>query len=252
MARADFLGTEFGPDRLEAGVTTMRRCVSMLLARNGFTHEKFVEFSKWCNPWGQGWLSTSQVSYLRTGKLDKAGPKTLDALGQINLRLAEAAGDKSPIVQELPDFSDTRIPVKLPEQPFFLRHPISFEPLDTGGLYLIWIGRLRPEGLDQDHISDMEARKLSTHISQIVQAWARDHQLMLSEAIDVAINFYSVTDKKRQQKPKEVIFGFSSYTGEELVEELMNLGQMLGALDGDGPIKPEDVRDRLYDLPRMA
>lgn len=123
MARKDFCGTEYGPDRLEQGIKTFSRSVAMLLARNGFTHEKFVEFSKWCNPWGSTWLSTSQVSYLRTGKLDKAGPKTLDALGQINLRLAEAAGNKSPIVKALPDFGSA--PLALPDEPFFLRHPES-------------------------------------------------------------------------------------------------------------------------------
>jgi hypothetical protein len=246
MSRSDFIGSEYGSQRLANGITTFSQALKMLLGRNNLTHEELVALSRWANPWGQTWLSTSQISYLRTGVLKKAGPQTLDALGQVNLRLAEAAGCQ---VDGLPDFGSMPSEVR-PEYPWYLRQPNTHEPLDTGGLYLIWIGRLRPDGLDEGHISDMEARRLSGNLERIVQGWARDQRLTLNEALDVATAAHGATDKRRQQKLKAVICGFEVYSGDEFTEELPAFGAMLGAMDNVDPLAPTEVRTRLYKLPK--
>lgn len=251
MARADYVGSEYGLDRLAAGIQTTSKAIRMLLYRNDLTHNEMVQLCRWSNPWGETWLSTSQVSYLRTAGLKKAGPQTMDALGQLNLRLAQAAGDKSPLVLELPDFGPMPPKPRLPEEPFFLRHPQSREPLDVGGLFQMWVGRLIPEGLEADgHISDMEARRLSAVVSQIVQAWARDNRLTIGQALERAVEFYDVDDSRRENRLKSVVVGFEVFLGEELSEELADLGKLLGGLDGSGPIAPGDVRERLYRSPK--
>jgi len=251
MAREDFIGAEHGADRLAGGIVTFSKAIRMLLARNSLTHEQMVMLSRWCNPWGITWLSTSQISYLRTGQLKKAGPQTMDALGQVNLRLAQAAGDRCATVQGLPDFGPIPPSISLPREPFCLRHPQSREPLDAGGLYMVWLGWIKPEGLaDDSHISDMEARRLSANIGRIVQAWARDQRMTISEAMDAALDAYGVDDEFRRRRLKAVVVGFEVFTGEDLIEELEPLGEMLGNLDGDGPIEPGHVRERLYRLPR--
>jgi hypothetical protein len=250
MTRSDYASSEYGLDRLAGGIVVFSRAVRMLLARNGLTHEQLVKLSQWCNPWGLTWLSTSQVSYLRTGQLRKAGPQTLDALGQINLRLAQAAGASSAAVADLPTFGPIPSTLGLPEEPFFLRHPVSHEPLDAGGLYLVWIGRLQPECLEEGHISDMEARRLSGNLSRIVQGWARDRKLTIAQALEQALTAYGVVEEGRRQRLKSVVVGFEVFSGSDLDQELPALGAMLGALDGDGPIDPADVRERLYRLPR--
>lgn len=246
MSRLDFVGPEFGIDRLNAGVQTTSKAIRMILSRNNMTHEEFVQFSKWCNPWGETWLSTSQVSYLRTATLKKAGPQTLDAFAQCNLRLAEAAGDRSPIIQGLPDFGPLPPRLKLPPEPFYLRHPESREPLEVGGLYCMYVGRLVPEGLEDGHISDMEARRLSANISSIVQVWARNRKLTFSEAVNKATEAYDVDEKRRNNRLKAVIAGLEVFSGEDLVQELDDIGKMLGVLDGDGAIPADKVRERLY------
>jgi len=250
VARSDYAGTEHGLDRLASGIVMFSRGVRMLLARNNLTHEQLVKVSQWANPWGMTWLSTSQVSYLRTGQLKKAGPQTIDALGQLNLRLAQAAGVSCPAVAELPDFGPIPGTLGLPEEPFYLRHPVSHEPLDAGGLYLVWLGRLVPEAMDEGHISDMEGRRLSGNLSRIVQAWARDRKLTIAQALEQALTAYGVVEEGRRQRLRAVVVGFEVFSGEDLDRELPALGAMLGALDGDGPIDPADVRERLYRLPR--
>ncbi|MFO0003458.1 MAG: hypothetical protein ACK559_20240, partial [bacterium] len=111
--------------------------------------------------------------------------------------------------------------------------------------------RLVPEGLEADgHISDMEARKLSAVISSIVQGWARDKNLAIGQAMDRALAFYEVDEKRRQNRLKAVVVGFEVFTGEELSEELADLGKLLGGLDGSGPIAAGDVRERLYRSPK--
>lgn len=257
MARSDYVGSEYGLERLSSGIQTFSRAVRMLLARNNLTHEQMVKLSQWANPWGMTWLSTSQISYLRTGQLKKAGPQTIDALGQVNLRLAQAAGAKGPLIDQLYDFGPIPTSLGLPEEPFYLRQPGAPGqdpiPLDAGGLYLAWIGRLQPEGLDEGHISDMEARRLSGNLSRIVQAWARDCQLTIAEAIDRALVAYGALEESKRQKLKTVVVGFDVYTGEDLVQELPSLGAMLGTLvDNNGPIPAGDVRERLYRLPRES
>lgn len=249
MSRQNFAGSEYGLDRLAGGIRIFSKSIRMLLSRNELTHEELVALSKWCNPWGETWLSTSQVSYLRTGSLKKAGPQTIDALGQINLRLAEAADDTSPIVKALPSFG--KLPFKLPQDIFYLRHPESHEPLDAGGLYLVWIGRLIPEGLDHDgHISDMEARRLSHNISRVVQGWARDNRLTLSAAMDHILTAYGAPEENRRKMLRCVVAGLEVYSGDELTDELPSIGKVLSALDGNVEILPGDVRERLYKLPR--
>jgi hypothetical protein len=59
-----------------------------------------------------------------------------------------------------------------------------------------------------------------------------------------------VTEERRRQRLRSVVVGFEVYSGGDLDQELPVLGAMLGALDGDGPIDPADVRERLYRLPR--
>jgi len=250
MPREDFATPEHGQERIDRGVLTFSRALRMLLSRNGLTHEQLSKLSQWCNPWGLTWISTSQISYLRTAATQKVGPKTIDALGQVNLRLAEAAGDRSPVVLALPPFGRIPSEFELPEQPYYLRHPESAEPLDAGGLYLIWIGRLMPADLEDGHISDMEARRLSANLSRIVQSWARDSRLTISEALERAMESYPVEEERRRAKLKAVAVGFEVYDGAQLGEELPALGELLGQLDGDGAIDPSDVRERLYRLPR--
>lgn len=249
MARADYSGTEHGADRLAKGVQVMAKSIRMLLANNDLTHERLVKLSQWCNPWGLSWLSTSQISYLRTGTTQKVGPATIDALGQINLRLAEAAGATGPLILELPPFGPIPATLGLPAQPFYLRHPLSGEPIDAGGLYLIWLGRLAPEGLADGHVSDMEARRLSANLARLTQGWARDHRLTLSQALERLLRAYGIDDERRQRRLKEVVVGLAEFTGEELGEELPALGAMLGAMDDQEPIEAGDVRARLYRLP---
>lgn len=225
----------------------------MLLSRNNLTHEQMVKLSQWANPWGSTWLSTSQISYLRTGTLSKAGPRTIDALGQINLRLGQAAGATSPEVLQLPDFGPIPESFGLPREPFYLRHPKTRDPLDAGGIYLTWLGRLVPEGLGgEEPISDMEARRLSGNLSRIIQAWARERRLTIAEALEQLLEVYPVTDEARRQRLRMVAVGFENYTGYSLQEELPALGEMLGVLvDGKGEaIDVAGVRERLYQLPK--
>ena len=251
MARADWIGPEHGADRLARGIATFSKAIRMLLAQNQLTHEQMVKLSQWANPWGMTWLSTSQVSYLRTGQTKKIGPHTVDALAQINLRLAEAGGVTVPRDEEDPLHDFGPAPEGLiPDEPFWLKHPRTGDPLNAGDLFMVWIGRLTPQGLDDGHISDMEARRLSANIGRIVQAWARDNKMTIGKAMNEAVRFYGDHGERRQQRLRAVIVGFEVFSGEDLTEELPALGEMLGRLDGDGAIDANHVRERLYRLPR--
>ena len=91
---------------------------------------------------------------------------------------------------------------------------------------------------------------LSANLSRIVQAWARDRKQTIGEAMERALTAYGVVEEKRRQRLKMVVVGFETFTGADRDQELPALGAMLGALDGHEAVGPNDVRERLYRLPR--
>jgi hypothetical protein len=90
---------------------------------------------------------------------------------------------------------------------------------------MVWLGRLLPEDMDGDgHISDMEAKKLSANFSRIIQGWARDRRLTLTDAMARVLENYDSGDDIRQKTLKSVIAGLDVWSGEQLNQELPALG----------------------------
>lgn len=122
MTREDWIGVEHGATRHDHGSYILSKALRMLLARNNLTHVELARLSAWCVPWGQSWLSLSQISYVRTGKIQTIGKRTMECLMWVNLRLAAAAGNRcTQVVEMLAKYDFGPIPndFNLPEEPFF-------------------------------------------------------------------------------------------------------------------------------------
>lgn len=245
MARQDFASYQYGQGRLDLGVQMIQKCMLALLKRNDLKHEGLAKFCRWANPWSEQWMSTSQISNLRTGKLLKPGPQTWFALGETNLRIAQIAGDRSPSVLALPDFGPVPLSIRrlLPDNPWFLRHPVTKEPLTRTGLSGVFLGEIIPDGFGDDEISQEDASALSIAILAMFDNWVKRRDLKYGPALRQALAAYGDQDQGSLQRIREVLEGEYVFTPEEVTKELQACSGMVALfLGSDELLSVDDVR----------
>lgn len=236
---------EDGLARLMEGRHQFAIAIKRLLARNGLTHASLAAVAAWANPDGRNWLSTSQISYYRTEHNKILGPKPCDALGQLNLALAWLAGDHSPAAQGMAQLGKPPGAVRrLLDDPFYLRHPDTGLPMNAGDLFMIWIGRLRPE---QDEL-DIDATRFSRDLARWAQQWCSDQKLLLVDGMPRILQAYPITEHDRVQRLRGVIAGMGEWTEEQIAAEVRAIAEMVGALTIGRPIEDRDLLDVLYGL----
>lgn len=238
-----------GDLQLESGRACFLRAIRGLMKRNGLTNRRFYELSKWANPWfDDGGMSPTMISYIQGGNTKTLGPRAIRSLGQINLRLAERAGASSPDVDALPRIGmlPSRLELPEPEACWYLRHPETGLPLNSGGLYQVRTGELIPEGLEDDAISDTQAAALSSALARLAQRWLIDQGILPSEGIGRVLSFYPVEDAGRRRRLQLVMAGLEAYNGEELTMEVPAIGALIGGLTGEPPARSStDLAQRL-------
>lgn len=221
-------------ERLASGRVNFSRMVVTLLLRNGLSHAELKMLSEWASPDSPSWLSTSQISYLRTGILKSIGPKTVDALGQLNLALAHLAGDDSE--RSKPFAKLPRLPSRFKamlDHPFFIRDPETKLPMHQGDLYRVWIGRLKPDESALKTLSQEEAITISKKICVKLQRWCAERQLLLTEGLPQILKAYPYRDnKKRVELFSHVAAGVAFYTPEQIEEEIDGISETLESLGG--------------------
>jgi hypothetical protein len=238
-----------GLAREASGKQQLGLALRMLLTRNGLSHGKLKTLYEWACP-GQGsWLATSQISYVRTGAGTKGvGSRVLDALGQVNLHLAQLAGDDSPDVKALPKLSVLPEEFKdLAGRAWFLRHPQTGLAMNAGDLFMVLMGRLIPAELDQfAGFSERETRKLSEALALLGQQWCAERGLLLLQGFPQLIKMYPTDNKARQDRLRLVLAGVEVFTPEQFTDELQALGIFVGALLGRHQLQPAELLDQLH------
>jgi hypothetical protein len=222
--------------RFVKGREKLAGVLRLLLEENRLSHAEMVELYRWSCPDTKTWLSTSQLSSLRNAKLPKPGPQLFDCLGEINLRLAQLAGDDSPEVKALEDPGP--LPTNLKRlrdaPPFFIQNQLTRLAMDAGDLFRLYIGRLDYEDarLDRDALvkSDQEAGRISHDLATFVQQWQVEQGVLLMDVKGKVLASYGVADPKRQDRLWSVLLGESRYTGKELAEETDALRFLVGRL----------------------
>lgn len=222
--------------------------VVTLLLRNGLSHAELKMLAEWASPDSPSWLSTSQISYLRTGVLKSIGPKTVDALGQLNLALAHVAGNDSERCS--PCASLPKLPSRFKavlEHPFYIRDPETKLPMHQGDLYRVWIGRLTPDESALKTLSEEEAITLSKKICTKLQRWCSEQGLLLTDGLPQIIRAYPHRDnKKRVELFSHVAAGVAYYTPEQIEEEIDGISEAFHSLGADG-INGRKMIEALYE-----
>jgi hypothetical protein len=232
-----------GDARLDRGRQVFGRAVRAIMIRNGLSHDQFCRFSQWACPWGLDWFSKSQLSYLRRGKMQGPGAKLVDAMGQVNLRLAQLSGDDGPEVDALPPLpAPPREFIEKLDHPFYLRHPQTGLAMTAGDLYMVWLGRMVPRDLALDPFTSAQAAQLSEAISVAAQRWAAAQGLLLTHAMPKLLEIYGISDGVRQSKLRSVIFGMAAYSPQELMDEVEALAGLADGIAGDQTSGSRELR----------
>ena len=223
----------------------MSKVLKALLQRNKLSHATLKVFHDWAEPGQRTWISTSQMSGLRTGKLKAPGPRAFDSLGQINLRLAQLAGVDSPQVRLLSD-----LPIGLPnevkhlrESAWCARRPDDGSPMDAGDLFLVWLGRLDPE-IQEIGYSDREARAICERIALVAQAWLAERSLLPSQGRSQIEDLSPIESRVDKEKLWSALMGGPALTGDELATLESSVRALVGRLSPSGEPLTERDWDR--------
>lgn len=225
--------------RFVRGRDMLALVVKLLLQENNLSHTDLQDLFRWACPDTPTWLSRSQISTLRNSKLPKPGAQIFLGLAAINLRLAQLAGDDSPMVQALTPLGP--LPLSLArlkeekEKPYFVVNPQTGMPCDEGDLFRLYCGSLEIEEEQWNRMrskySDSDAARISTQLALWAQRWMVRQGLIPLEGRSKILDAYPNKQSKRREKLWEVILGQSKWTGDELREEADGLRFLIGTIE---------------------
>lgn len=213
--------------------------VRLLLEQNGLSHSDMQAFFRWCCSDTPTWFNRSQISTIRNSKLPKPGPQIFLGIAEINLRLAQLAGDDSPMVQELeprgPLPADLKHLANPDHKPFYVVNPKTGFPMDEGDLFKLFCGRIEMDGERWEKMpavyDDDEASQISGQMAVWAQRWMAKRNLIPLEGRSELLKAYPPTDPKRIERLWNVVLGQSRWKGRELRDEADALRFMVGTME---------------------
>lgn len=211
--------------------------VELLLRENSLSHADLQALYRWSCPETASWFASSQVSSLRNAKLPKPGAQVFMAIAEINLRLAQLAGDDSPAVKELSSCGP--LPPKLKRlkdiKPFFVVNPKTGFPMDVGDIFKVYCGKIDIDGEEFTRMGNsytkLEAKELSGQLAVWAQRWMVKQGLIPLLARTQVMDHYPIKNKERQDRLWDVILGQQEFTAKELVEEVDALRFLIGGIE---------------------
>lgn len=225
-------------ERLGSGRAALARALKRLLTRNSLSHADLKSFLDWAEPDQRTWLSTSQISGLRTQKLIAAGPRVFDSFGQVNLRLAQLAGHQSPRVRALSPLPPGGLPASvkhLRDAAWFLSNPATGQAMAQGDLFEVWLGRLDPDIADEGY-SDREARAICERVALLAQGWLAQNGMLPSQGRPALEKWYKGSSKARRDRLWTTLMGGTALKGEDLVSQQDDLMALIGGIAHGQPL----------------
>ena len=209
--------------------------VRLLLVENRLSHVQMQDLYRWSAPATASWFASSQVSALRNAHLPKPGAQLFVAIAEINLRLAQLAGDDSPAVKALDACGP--LPTNLKKlrdtKPFYVTNPDTGLPMDVGDLFLLYCGKLV---IEQDlhslsFYTAQEAKELSGQIAVWAQRWMVKQGLIPLLGRAKIMECYPAKEKERQERIWDVVLSQQEFTADEVLEEADSLRFLVGCID---------------------
>lgn len=208
-------------DLLRQGRARFAALLSHLLTANKFTHATFKDFHDWSNPGAGSWLSTSQISALRTGKLSTPGPRLIDAVANVNLRLAEISGATllpldltMPATKEIPkqfkELTDTATSVV---------NPKTNLAMNSGDMFMVFCGHLDPQIQDNQY-SDRQAQIICAQLAMVAQTWMLKNGKLPLQVKEEILSVYGIKSEDEREKLWAILLGGRPFKGEELSQKV--------------------------------
>lgn len=189
--------------------------------RNGWSHPTIVQLATAALelPSRKGWLHSSQVSGLRHAKLENPGPRTFIGIAALNRSIHEfqTTGKTLPGIKR--SLYDRAVP-----------YLVEGEPPSAAWWAGVFMGEIEPEGLENDRRWFDEERSaiFSLNFGKKIRLELASKGLDIVEDLDTAIRkYYPTQEKDRVENLRKVIMQQGTWDGDQLVNELPALSQML-------------------------
>lgn len=224
-------------DQIQQGVATFSLLFTRWMDTNAWSHPTMVNLSRACMG-GVSWLHSSQISGLRHGRLLSPGPRTFVAIERLNFYVHRYATTKK----------------LLPGTPGSNFYSNAFaitengKPPELGWWVEVFCGYREPRDIDlhQAFFTDAQASLMSNTWGTMVR------RLMMSGGIDMVTDLervlrenYPAKDAERLEKVTGVILNRSTWTAQQLANELPAISALTASLGG-----PKSEDDLLNELKR--
>lgn len=201
-----------------------RPCFAVMFGRwldtNEWTYNQLAQAAK--SLIGASWIHPSQVSALRSAKLEGPNPKVFAAIYEVNAAIVrwKEAGTRP-----------SGVPASFYESAEIWRDDNN-QPLTLEKILQLFLGYWEPVAYKPLLVPPAEAGGVSKAIGRLVRTVMATKSQDLIEGWDDFIRCYAPVDITRRTHMQKVVLGLESYTPEELAVELPVLVETLTTYTG--------------------
>lgn len=209
-----------GDQRRDAGRGHFTAVLSFML--KDVSHPEMALLADWATN-EPGCLHTSQLSHLRNQRMRMLGVKSLDALGRINISAHAFKTDRKGAFRSLDTASTTTRIEEILDRFDPVLNPETGEPLDAGGLMMVYLGYLElPELVPAEAIEDAALAAAAKRLGGWVEDLLEEKGLKFRDGLALIKAKWPGSNDGRDQFC-QVVAGMADYTTEQLRTDLDNI-----------------------------
>lgn len=226
-----------GDQRREVGRSHFTSVLGFML--RDVSHPEMALLADWaCNETGN--LHTSQISHLRNNRMRMLGVKSLDGLGRINTAAHALKTDRKGRFRSMDTAQTTARIEEILERFEPVLNPETGEPLDAGGLMMVYLGYLiLPELVPSESVDDSALSLAASKLGGWIEELIAERGLKFRDGLQLIRTKWSGSDSGRDLFC-QVVAGMADYKVDQLREELENIAACVsGLIDED--VRAEDL-----------
>lgn len=217
--------------------------VDLWLRRSSLSHAEASALAGWvCG--GDTWLQTSQLSFLRNGKMARPQLKLFEGLAAATEACWRWSTQGPEACRRLwGPLPRPLTPARMAETTFLWHpdHPEGQEPLRFRDWCELFAGYLRLPYVDSDdRITAGNAQRISDQLAQYLENWLMESGLGLRGGFAELVRLYPDSDARRIEKLRQVVSGLASFDADELEDGRLALSELLSQLSGEA-IQPDSL-----------
>ena len=230
-------------ERYESARLHVAAAVDSWLRRSSLTHAEASALAGWvCG--GDAWLLTSQLSFLRNGRMARPQLKLFEGLGAATEACWRWKAEGPEACRKLWGSLPRPLTAARMAETTYLWHPAypeGQEPLRFRDWCELFAGYLRLPYIDaDDRITQANAQRVSDQLAHYLEGWLLSSGLGLRGGFAELLRLYPDNDPKRIERLRQVVSGQASFDVDELEDGRLALAELLSQLSG-AAVPPEGL-----------